>query len=142
MKVRGKEYKLNSKENYTVKLGTFNNLKPTCFYFNIKGWTTPKGENEENFGQVVKMLNKRIKNKLFNVVDGDKFQKEIIIVDLDLRSSGIKYGKKSYFNCEVTMYQKETVPLLGLTDTINDITNNLITEVLEEFEYLNFTKKK
>lgn len=142
MKVRGKEIKLNSQSNYTVNLGTVNNQQPTCFYFNIKGWTTPKEDEEEDYGKVVKLLNKRIKNKLFDTIDENRYQKDITIVDLDLRESGIKYGKKSYFNCEVTMYQKNTTGLIDIAPEINDLTNHIILGVLEPFEYFKFTKKK
>jgi hypothetical protein len=142
MKVRGKEIKLNSQENYAVNLGTINNKNPTCFYFNIKGWTTPKDDSEEDYGKVVRLLNKRIKNKLHNIIDDNKYLKDITIVDLDLRESGIRYGKKSYFNCEVTMYQKNTGALLEISPEINKITNDIISGVLEPFEYFSFYKSK
>lgn len=142
MRLRGKEININSKNNYTVKLGTVNNQQPKCIYFEIKGWVTPTEEDELNYKKIIQLLNKRVKSSIHKNISNTKFIKDITIVDFDLRDSGIKYGKKSYFNCEVTLYQQEVKPIHELTHDIGSLTSKLINEIFEPFEYFRFHKKK
>jgi hypothetical protein len=142
MKVRGKEININCNKNYKVRLGTVNNNNPECVYFNIKGWVTPKEENELDYGKIVRVLNKRIKSQLHNILGPTNFVRNFTLVDTDLRESGIRYGKKSYFNCEVTLYQKELKQFDELPQDIEEITRKVIKDTLEPFEYFKFTSKK
>lgn len=142
MKVRGKEININSNQNYTVKLGTVNNNNPKCVYFNIKGWATPTNDLELDYGKIVRVLNKRIKSALHESLDTSKFLGDLMLVDTDLRDSGIRFGKKSYFNCEVTLYQKDIKQFQDLPLEVHKLTQHLIEDTLEPFEYFSFTKKK
>lgn len=142
MKVRGKEINLKSNSNYKVRLGTVNNNNPQCIYFNIKGWATPKNEGELDYNKIIKVLNKRIKGVLHTELSKSNFMNDITLVDTDLRESGIRYGKKSYFNCEVTLYQKDVKQFSELPDDVGLITQKIIQQTLEPFEYLRFTNKK
>lgn len=143
MKIRGKEMNLKSSDNYTVKLGTVNNKEPKCVYFEIKGWVAPTDKSELNYGQIVNRLTKRTKSKLFQTINKDRFHGEVFILDLDLRESGIQHGKKSYFNCEVCLFQENDIKSLpDLVPDIEKMTNSIITEVFEPFEYFTFHKKK
>ena len=143
MKIRGKEMNLKSSDNYTVKLGTVNNKEPKCVYFEIKGWVTPTESSELNYAQIVSRLTKRTKSKLYQSIDKNKFHGEVFILDLDLRESGIQHGKKSYFNCEVSLFQENDIKKLpDLIPDIEKMTNTIITEVFEPFEYFTFHKKK
>lgn len=142
MKVRGKEVKIPSNKNYKVQLGTVNNHNPECVYFNIKGWITPIDNSELDYGKIVRLLNKRIKTTLHTSLGSSNFLRDFTLVDTDLRESGIRYGKKSYFNCEVTLYQKELKEFQDLHSDIQKITTQIIQHTLEPFEYFRFTCKK
>lgn len=142
-KIRGKEIKLKSPKNYTINLGTVNNKDPKCLYFEIKGWVTPVNQDELDYRKIVKQLKKRFNDKLYTKINNTPFNKNVFIVDLDLRDSGIEFNKMSYYNCEVTLYQKgDTIQLTKLKNEISKISNELVHEILEPFEHFKFHKKK
>tara|TARA_B110000444_G_scaffold10797_1_gene9215 strand:- start:351 stop:593 length:243 start_codon:yes stop_codon:yes gene_type:complete len=68
------------------------------------------------------------------------------IVDLDLRSSGIQLGKRSFMNLEVTLFVKEQIDFksLILRDRIKQIVNTLYGYPLMKSKYfiLHKTKKQ
>jgi hypothetical protein len=144
MKIRGKEMDLITySDNYTVKIGTVNNKNPHCVYFEIKGWVTPTEEYELDYGKVVSKLTKRTKSKVYELIKGSGFNENIFILDFDLRDSGVEYGKRSYYNCEVTLYQDGDIKeLTDITPTIESISEEIISEVFEPFGYFDFYKKK
>lgn len=140
--MRGKEFKIESRNNYSVKLGTVNNKNPKCIYFEIKGWGQPTVKDEIDYNKIINGITKKIKTLLHNTINYDDFEKTYLL-DFDLRSSGIKYGKKSYFNCEVTLYQKNVVKdLFDLKESIKYLSDDIINNVLEKTEYFNFKKNK
>lgn len=98
--MRGKEFKIDSKDNYRVKLGTINNKDPKCIYFEIKGWGQPTNKHEIDYHKIINDITKKIKTLVYNKINYDHFDKTYLL-DFDLRHSGVKYGKRSYFNCEV-----------------------------------------
>lgn len=143
MKIRGKEMGLTSSDDYTVKLGTVDNKNPHCIYFEIKGWVTPTTKEELNYQKVVNRLTKRAKSKVYELINGSDFKSNVFILDLDLRESGIQYGKRSYYNCEVTLYQNDDVKeLTAITPNIQTFSDTIIKEVFETFEHFTFHKKK
>lgn len=143
MKIRGKELNIQSSDNYTVKLGTVNNKDPKCIYFEIKGWVAPTDLNELNYTQIVNLLTKRTKTKIYQTLDREKFHGEVFLIYMDLRESGIHPGKKSYYNCEITLFQENEIETLqDLVPTIENMAKTIIDEVFEPFEHFTFHKKK
>jgi hypothetical protein len=141
--MRGKEFKLKNNTNYNIKLGTVDNNNPACFYFTIKGWAAPTNDDDTiNYKRVVQSLQRQINQNLYNNLNSELFDKQIKIVDLDLRESGITYGKKSYFKCEITLYQKNTKPLTSLIPEIENLSSSIVQEVLETSPHFVFTRKK
>jgi hypothetical protein len=57
------------------------------------------------YTRVIKDLNKKKKQTLFIWYRRiPKFDLDKTIVDLDIRESGIRFGKRSFINCEVTLF--------------------------------------
>ncbi len=140
--MRGKEIKINVNKNYTVKLGTVDNKKPKCIFFEIRGWAQPK-ENNENYNWVVNKLNKRLTSRVHKLLPDSCFNKNVYLSNLDLRSSGIKLNKRSFFNYEVTLYlDKEIENIESIKPLINEYSQTLINDVFNEFEYMTFHKRK
>jgi hypothetical protein len=103
----GKEIKSNRFKNYNVVFGSVNNKKPKAIYINISAWVDPIDEKGVNYNQIIRTLNKKLKQNLFNYFiseNNDVFDKDRTIVDLDIRESGIRYGKRSFMNCEITLF--------------------------------------
>ena len=139
----GKEIKNNLYESFKVKIGTVNNRIPKSIYIKIAGWANPIKQEDLNYERIISGLKKKIKSKIHEC-KSDRFYNNRTIVDLDMRSSGVRYGKKSYADCEITLFQKELIPInqSEVKDHLFGLTDTLINEVLENDEYFTFTKVK
>tara|TARA_Y100001958_G_C21185195_1_gene514394 strand:- start:115 stop:543 length:429 start_codon:yes stop_codon:yes gene_type:complete len=139
----GKEIKDNSYESFKVSIGTVNNRVPTSVYIKISGWANPLKEEELNYDRVISGLKKRISARLHEY-KSPRFHNHRTIVDLDMRSSGVRYGKKSFTDCEITLFQKDLLPVnnVEVKNHLFELTNTVISEVLENDDYFTFTKVK
>ena len=138
---RGKEIKLEVSDNYNVMYGTIDHKNPQSIYIGISGWGQPKSDGEEDYDRVIKSLHKDVKRLMTNI-ESDVFKVESI-VDVDMRESGVRFNKRSFMDCEITLYQKNKY-LLGDEKILNDV-NSIITSLLELFntsKYFNFYKTK
>lgn len=140
---RGKEIKLNLPYDYNVVSGAVDNRNPESIYIQISAWGKPKNKEEENFDSIIKQKSKRIKRKLFEMLDTEQFLPKVI-VDFNMASSGISYEKRSYMSVEMTLFQKEPLPVNSdkLLPTLNKISEKIITDVFEKDEDFKFYRKK
>lgn len=140
---RGKEITLKSRENYKVKLGTIDNKNPRTIYLNVSAWGEPLTE-EEDYEKVINKIRKNIKQNLYSKIGHNNFDKEKYIVDLDMRSSGISKSKRSFMSCEITLFQKDDIPVNNplMINESNTIITNIIDECLENNSYFEFYKTK
>jgi hypothetical protein len=141
----GKEIKNNNFKNYNITYGTVNNKNPKSIYLNISSWLEPIKDETNNYSFDIRSLNKKIKQTLFNYLDANKtiFNKDRTIVDLDIRESGIKLGKRSFMNCEVTFFMKEALSInsIEITNTVDELTD-LMFATFETNKSFKFHKKK
>jgi hypothetical protein len=140
---RGKEITLKSKDNYKVKLGTIDNKNPKTIYLNVSAWGKPLTE-EENYDNVISKLRKKIKQNLYTKIGDNNFESERYIVDLDMRSSGISQTKRSFMSCEITLFQKEKIPVNNplMVDESNRLIEGIIEDCFEDNNYFQFYKTK
>lgn len=143
----GKELKINNFKNYNIVFGSVNNKHPKAVYINISAWAEPNDENEINYTRVIRDINKKTKQVLFNIFDGNfqsEFLKDRTIVDLDIRESGIRYGKRSFMNCEMTLFLNTEIPVNSefMKDMLDDIVKSVISLVFEDNRSFKFYKKK
>ncbi len=144
---KGKEIKMGKTyTNYKVNAGTVDFKNPTSVYINISAWGEPTDESTENYVSVISLLKKEVKKHIHNNLPLS-FSKTRTIIDLDMRESGITYGKRSFMSCEVTLYQRTPTSgdLLRSTElkkVMGDITDKLIRDVFDEYESFKFHKKK
>lgn len=143
----GKELKMNKFKNYNVVFGSVNNKNPKAIYINISAWAEPLNEEDVNYNRVIKDLHKKIKqviyNHLYNKPETD-FVKENTIVDLDIRESGIRYGKRSFMSCEVTLYLHTEIPANSerMKMNLEDLTPVIIKTVFDNDKNFKFHRKK
>ena len=140
---RGKEIKLNLPYEYNVISGAVDNRNPESIYIQISAWGKPKNKEEENFDSIIKQKSKRVKKKLFEMLDTEQFLPKVI-VDFNMASSGISYEKRSYMSVEMTLFQKEPLPVNSdkLLPTLNKISEKIITDVFEKDEDFKFYRRK
>jgi hypothetical protein len=103
---------------------------------------TPKFEHD-NWNRVVCNLSREIKHSVFNSITTDIFQ-EKSIVDLDLRTSGISHGKKSFFNLEVNLYTNIELDFKSyeIKESIKKIIKNIFKNNIIENKYFDFSTSK
>jgi hypothetical protein len=74
----------------------------------LEGWVSPKAD-VHNWLTVVKGLEKELRKLTYEASISLGFKK--FIVDVDLRSSGIKLGKKSYLKTNIVLEQKDKIDI-------------------------------
>lgn len=141
---KGKGIKMGkSYRNYNVGSGTVDSKNPKSVYINISAWGEPTKEGNLNYNNIISSLNKRVKKYMFEN-SPQEFNRDRTIIDLDMRESGITFGKRSFMSCEITLFQNKN-PLLSteqLKDSMGNITDKIIEDVFDKFEHFNFHKKK
>ena len=141
---KGKTSQLTGYENAKCSNGTVDAKKLKSVYILIQSWVEPT-MTDHNWVRTTGMLERDIKHHLLESVDPLLFEKHNI-VDLDLRSSGIQLGKRSFMNLEVTLFVKEQIDFksLILRDRIKQIVNTLYGYPLMKSKYfiLHKTKKQ
>jgi hypothetical protein len=139
---KGKSVRLNLFNTIKSVYGTVDSKQLKSVYINIQSWVDPKLEHN-NWNRVVCNLSREIKHSVFNSVDNSIF-KEQTIVDLDLRTSGILYGKKSFFNLEVNLYTNIEIDFKSteLKDSIKKIIKNIYKNNINNNEYFYFSTTK
>jgi hypothetical protein len=80
---------------------------------------------------------------VFEIADKDTF-KETNIVDLDLRTSGIVYGKKSFMNLEITLFLNENMDFKDpqLKEKLKKIAKAIYVDNFKNNDYFDFTISK
>jgi len=147
MSKRGKEIKMKLSENYNVVFGTVDNKQTNVIYTNISAWGTPIYNGELTYSSLIGRLNKIIKQTTYNYLienNHNNISKDRTIVDLDMRESGVRVGKYSYMNCEITIYQNQTNTSIDDEKNNKLLSNitNVVTRALDNSGYFKFVKNK
>jgi hypothetical protein len=139
---KGKSVKLNLYNPIKSVYGTVDSKNLKSLYINIQSWVTPKFEHD-NWNRVVCNLSRDIKHSVFNSINHELF-KEQSIVDLDLRTSGISHGKKSFLNLEVNLYTNNEIDFKSteVKDSVKKIIKNIFRENVIQNKYFEFSPSK
>ena len=139
---KGKSVKLNLYNPIKSSYGTVDSKNLKSIYINIQSWVTPKFEHD-NWNRVVCNLSREIKHSVYNSITTEVFQ-EKSIVDLDLRTSGISHGKKSFFNLEVNLYTNIELDFKSyeIKESIKKIVKNIFKNNINENKYFDFSTSK
>jgi len=137
--------KIETIHQYNVISGTVDNKNPKSIYIQISAWGKPKEDIVDDYELIIKRKSKRVKRKLFEVLDNNNFYKSKSIVDFNMASSGINFNKKSFMSVEMTLFKRE--PLLPINSEkmkpiLEDISKKIINDVFENDETFKFYKKK
>jgi hypothetical protein len=140
----GKQIKIEDILNYNVTYGCVDNKNPKSVYVNITAWLEPSSEEDENYNKIIKNLNKKIRQTIYNFFVSNKtiFIKEKTIVDLDLRESGIKFGKRSFMSCEVTLFQENDLSINSdlMKKDLSTLSNLITNEIFDSNHDFKFYK--
>jgi hypothetical protein len=137
----GKYIPLGEYNDVKIGYGTvdFKNLK--TIYLKLNSWLQPENETDD-FDHVIHRSRRKIKEIVYNLKT--PYFKEQSIVDLDIRTKGIKLEKRSFMNLEVTLYvdKQFDVKSKELRNTIKRLIEDVVDLGLHEKKLFNFYKTK
>jgi hypothetical protein len=139
---KGKSVKLNLYNPIKSVYGTVDSKNLKSVYINIQSWVTPKQEYD-NWNRIVSNLSREIKHSVFESINQKLFQ-EKSIVDLDLRTSGISHGKKSFFNLEINLYTNSEWDFksMEIKDSIKSMVKSIFRNNIQQNKYFEFSTSK
>jgi hypothetical protein len=139
---KGKSVKMNLSTSFKSMYGTVDSKNLKSLYINIQSWVSPKTELD-NWNRVVCNLSRELKHTVFESIDTSVFVKNSI-VDLDLRTSGICSGKKSFFNLEINLFLGKELDFKSseLKDSIRRIVRNIQKTNISNNNYFDFSLTK
>ena len=137
----GKYIPLGTYNEVKIGYGTvdFKNLK--TIYLKLNSWLQPENETDD-FNYVISKSRKKIKDLIFNLKS--PYFKEQSIVDLDIRTKGIKLEKRSFMNLEITLYVNDQFDIKSkdIKNIIKDLFESVIDEGISDKKLFNFYKSK
>ncbi len=141
---KGKTSKIQGFNTAKVIYGTVDFVDLKSLYLNIQTWVEPVTECD-NWNRVVLNMSRAIKHSILNSLNNKLFDIKFI-VDLDLRSSGLINGKKSFMNLEINFYViQDNVDFKSnlIKDSLKKITSQIFVENFNDNKYFDFylTKK-
>lgn len=139
---KGKSVRLNLFNSIKTSYGTVDSKNLKSIYINIQSWVTPK-EETENWNRIVCNLSREIKHSVYESINRNLFD-ERSIVDLDLRTSGISHGKKSFFNLEINLYTTSELDFKSssVKDSIKSVVKTLYKNNIMDNKYFTFSLAK
>jgi len=139
---KGKTSRIVGFNNSKVSYGTVDSKNFKSVYLNLQSWVSPK-QSYDNWERIVSNFSRQIKHTIFEILD-PTFFKDNYIVDLDLRTSGIVYGKKSFMNLEITLFLSQEIDFKDtiLKDKLKRIAKEIYIENFKKNEYFDFTLSK
>lgn len=140
----GKKVKLKIYNNLKIFYGTIDYKELKSVYITIQSWAAPKIRSD-NWKRIVLSQSREIKHTIFDNID-DKIFFNNIIVDLDVRYSGIEVDKKSFMNLEITLLTKANIDFKSqdTKDSIKRVIKQVCVNNLNRNKYFDFylTKKE
>jgi hypothetical protein len=137
----GKYIPLGTYQNVKIGYGTvdFKNLK--TIYLKLNSWIQADNETDD-FNLTINKTRRKVKEIIYNLKNPNFKQQSI--VDLDVRTKGIKLEKRSFMNLEVTLYvdKQFDVKSKETKNNVKDILLNVIDEGLSNKKLFNFYKSK
>ena len=137
----GKYIPLGTYNDVKIGYGTvdFKNLK--TIYLKLNSWVQPENETDD-FDHMIHKSRRKIKDIIYNLKDSHFNQQSI--VDLDIRTKGIKLEKRSFMNLEITLYvdKQFDVKSKEIKNNVKDILSMVIEDGLSDKNLFNFYKSK
>lgn len=139
---KGKTIKITSYPSLKTTYGTVDSKNLKSLYINIQCWVQPK-EEYDNWVRVVGNLSREVKHAVLESLNTTQFKNDFI-VDLDLRTSGINVGKKSFMNLEVTLFLNTEIDFksTSVKNSVKMILREIYKECVLKNKYFSFTSSK
>jgi hypothetical protein len=137
----GKYIPLGTYNNVKYGYGTvdFKNLK--TIYIKLNSWLQPENETDD-YDYLISKSRRKIKELIYNLKNSNFKQQSI--VDLDIRTKGIKVEKRSFMNLEITLFVEKQFDIRSkeIKTFITDLTESVVEDGLIDKKLFNFYKSK
>lgn len=140
---KGKTYPLTGFKNCKVIYGTVDSINFKSLYINLQTWVQPIIDSD-NWNRIVLNMSRQIKHTILEIINKTIFIDKFI-VDMDLRSSGLQKGKKSFLNLEINLFIKEAdidFKDKKIKDSVKKIARSIISENFNSCDYFEFSLRK
>ena len=136
----GKFIQLGYYKNIKLGYGTVDSKNLKTIYIKLNSWLEPN--DIIDFRHAINKSRKSILKYIFNL-NSSLYKKECI-VDMDIRTSGIKLNKKSFMDLEITLYVNEIFDIKDsiVKDSLLNLMKNIIDTNLMNDAIFNFNKTK
>ena len=137
----GKFIPLGHYGNVKSGYGTGDDQNLKTIYIKLNSWLLPETDTKD-FDVIISKSRREIKNYIY-CLDNDLFRKENI-VDLDIRTKGIKLEKKSFMNLEITLFVKNHFDIRDkkVKSRIKELSEHIVDTNLKDKNLFNFYKNK
>jgi hypothetical protein len=132
---KGKTSQIHGFKTAKIIYGTVDSMSLKSLYLNIQTWVEPIYESN-NWTRTVLNMSRGIKHSVYESLDKTIFDTNFI-VDLDLRSSGLTTGKKSFMNLEINFFIIQTD-----MDFKSDEIKNSLKEIINQIFLDNFLENE
>jgi hypothetical protein len=137
----GRYIPLGDHKNVKIGYGTINHKNLKTIYLSLNSWLEPDEECTDYDG-IVRNSRNKIKRLIHNLGHGLFRPKSI--VDLDIRTKGIRKEKRSFMNIEITLYTLKQINIKDkdLKIDMQSMLCEIIDTCLDNRLLYNFHKKK
>ena len=137
----GKYIPLGTYNDVKIGYGTVDHKNLKTIYLKLNSWIRPENETDD-FDSLINKTRRKIKEQIYGL--RTPYFKSQCIVDLDIRTKGIKMEKRSFMNLEITLYVENgfDVKTKDTKNFIKDILINTIDTSLSNKKLFNFHKSK
>lgn len=125
---RGKNVNLKVSPLVKSLYGTVDHNNFKSFFIVMRTWVSPKNENS-NWQLTINSFSNKIKKSIISKLNNSIFYDNIIL-DVDLRASGLHKGKLSFMSIEITLYPKVKEHFKSLT--IKETSEKIIKEIVKD----------
>lgn len=124
-----------------IGYGTINHKELKTIYLSLNSWLDPD-DRCDDYEKIVRSSRNKIKKLIYGL--GNNLFRSESIVDLDVRTKGIKKEKRSFMNVEITLYVIEQVNIRDkeLKKNMEILLKEIIDTCLDDKMLFNFHKKK
>jgi hypothetical protein len=138
----GKFIPLGDYKEIKLGYGTVDHKNLKTIYIKLNSWVKPDSDNSD-FDKIISFSRREIKELIRNSDLGGFFKKESI-VDLDIRTKGIKLEKRSFMNLEITLFVENhfDVKSSQVKTIIKTLVHEVVDICLTNKSLFNFNKTK
>jgi len=137
----GRFIPMGNYKDVKIGYGTINHKDLKTIYLSLNSWLDPDDDCED-YDRIVKLSRSQIKKLIYNL--GHNLFRPESIVDLDIRTKGIKTEKRSFMNLEITLYTMDHINIKDkeLKISMESLMKEIIDTCLNDQMLFNFHKKK